>query len=160
MAIRNIVMHDDDILFKKCKKVIYFDDKLRILLDDMKETMYKNDGVGLAAPQVGILKRVVIIDDEETYLELINPEKIKEKGLDYNVEGCLSYPNEFGMVERPLSIEVSAFNRYGKNISVKASGLLARIICHEMDHLNGIVFKSIAKEFLTPKQAMKRMSKR
>lgn len=157
MAIRIILKEGDETLCKKSKKVEDFNSRLSQLIDDMKETMYEYSGVGLAAPQIGILKRVIVLDDGENYYEFVNPEIINKSGNQYGVEGCLSCPNQFGMVDRPNFIEVSGFDRNGNNINIKAQGLLARILCHEIDHLDGKIFKSIAKEMLTPKQAAKRM---
>ena len=158
MAIRNIVIEGDEILTKKSRDVTVFDEKLSKLLDDMKESMYKFDGVGLAAPQIGFLKNVIVVDDGENFYELINPKIINSSGNQYGIEGCLSCPNQFGMVDRPDFIEVTALDRNGKQLCLQAKGLLARIICHEVDHLHGKLFKEIAKELLTPKQAAKRIS--
>ncbi len=157
MAIRNIIKEGDEILKKKSRDVTVFDEKLSLLLDDMKETMYKFDGVGLAAPQIGVLKNIIVVDDGEIFCELVNPKIINSSGNQYGIEGCLSCPNQFGMVNRPNFIEVVAFDRNGKQFYLKAEELLARILCHEIDHLHGKLFKEIAKELLTPKEASKRM---
>ena len=141
MAIRNIIKEGDSALTKKSRLVEKFDEKLRILLDDMIETMEKANGVGLAAPQVGILRRVVVIDDEGTILELINPEIIKKSGEQQDVEGCLSCPGEYGITKRPMRVTVKAFNRNGEEKIYLGEGLLARAFCHEIDHLDGILFK-------------------
>lgn len=148
MALRNIVIDDDSILRKKCREVTVFDQRLHQLLDDMVETMYQADGVGLAAPQVGVLKRVVVIDVGEGLVELINPEILETSGTQTGSEGCLSYPNEFGIVTRPNKVKVKAYDRNGNAILVKGKELMARALCHEIDHLNGVVFKDLATEMV------------
>lgn len=141
MAIRKIVvLGEDDVLRKRSRRVDTFDKRLRTLLDDMAQTMYKADGVGLAAPQVGILKRVVVIDVGEGLLELINPEIVESEGSVICVEGCLSVPGRRGKVERPERVMVVAQNRDGKEIRLEGEGLLALALCHELDHLDGIVY--------------------
>ena len=142
MALRDIVVDGNAVLRKRCREVEVFDDKLAKLLDDMKDTLKKADGVGLAAPQVGILKRIIVIDlyEEGTQFTLINPVIINEKGCQEVEEGCLSFPNKFGKVERPKEIVVEALNLEGKKIKVKAKDLLAQALSHEIDHLNGVVF--------------------
>lgn len=147
MAIREIRKEDDEILSKKCKEVKNFDKKLHILLDDMYETMTKAEGVGLAAPQVGILKRVVVIDIGEGKIELINPEIIEESGLQSGQEGCLSVPKVFGIVERPNKVKVHAQDRNGKWFTIEGEELLARAFCHEIDHLEGILFRKHVIEY-------------
>ncbi len=142
MAIRNIVIEGDPILNKVCRKVEKFDEKLFILLNDMKETLKKADGVGLAAPQVGILRRVVIVDIGDGLIELINPEIIEQSGEQREVEGCLSCPQKWGITIRPMKVKVKAYNRYGEEFIVEGSGLKAKAFCHEIDHLNGILFTS------------------
>ena len=142
MAIRNIVIEGDPILNKVCRKVEKFDEKLFVLLNDMKETLKKADGVGLAAPQVGILRRVVIVDIGDGLIELINPEIIEQSGEQREVEGCLSCPQKWGITIRPMKVKVKAYNRYGEEFIVKGSGLKAKAFCHEIDHLNGILFTS------------------
>ena len=114
----------------------------------MKDTLYHADGVGLAAPQVGILKRVVVIDVGEGLIELVNPEIISQKGKQKGSEGCLSFPGEYGMVTRPNRVTVKAQDRYGKEFTLQGKELLARAFCHEIDHLNGIVFKDLVSEML------------
>lgn len=140
MAIREIRKKGDEILQKKCKPVVDFDKKLHILLDDMYDTMVKNDGVGLAAPQVGILKRAVVVDTGLGKIELINPEIIEESGSQTGSEGCLSVPKVFGEVERPMKVKVRAQDRYGKWFEAEGEELTARAFCHEIDHLDGKLF--------------------
>ncbi len=154
MALREIVMFGEDILRKKCREVTKFDDKLASLLDDMAQTLQNADGVGLAAPQVGILRRVCIIDvrDGNGLVELINPEIIEQSGSQVGNEGCLSAPGEWCEVERPAMVTVRAFDRHGKEFTLKASELMARAVCHEVDHLDGILFTDRVKKTL-PKKA-------
>ncbi len=141
MAIRDIKHYQrDDILRKKSKPVDKIDDRIITLLDDMAETMYHADGVGLAAPQVGILKRVIVIDIGEGLIELINPEIIWEKGEQDGEEGCLSIPGYSARVKRPAQVKVKGLNRKGEEIEIVGKGLLARALCHEIDHLDGILF--------------------
>ena len=140
MAFREIRKKGDEVLYKTCKEVKEFDKKLAILLDDMYDTMQKSDGVGLAAPQVGILKRCVVIDVGEGRIELVNPKIIKEEGSQIGQEGCLSVPGEWGEVERPKKVTVEAFDRYGKKFTMTGEDLLARAFCHELDHLDGKLF--------------------
>lgn len=140
MAIREIRKKDDEVLYKPCKPVTTFDKRLWILLDDMYDTMKKCDGVGLAAPQVGILKRCCVIDIGEGKIELINPQIIKESGSQTGSEGCLSVPGVFGDVERPMEVTVKALDRFGNPIEVSGKELLARAICHETEHLDGKLF--------------------
>lgn len=141
MAIRKIViLGEDDVLRKRSRRVDKFDKRLRTLLDDMAQTMYKADGVGLAAPQVGILKRVVTIDIGEGLIELVNPVIVESEGAVVGAEGCLSVPGRRGTVERPERVVVQAQNRDGKEITLEAEGLLAVAMCHELDHLDGVVY--------------------
>ena len=142
MAIRNIREDGDEILRKKCRTVEVVDEKIKQLVDDMLETMYKFNGVGLAAPQVGVLKRVIVIDidDGNGPLVFINPEILKEKGEQEVEEGCLSFPNQFAKIIRPAEVTVKAVDREGKEFKLKAKELLAQAISHEVDHLNGILF--------------------
>lgn len=150
MAIREIVKVGDDILTKKCRDVEVFDEKLHRLLDDMAQTLKAANGVGLAAPQVGILRRVCIVDigDEDGLIELINPEIIKESGSQRDLEGCLSAPGKWGYVTRPNKVTVRAADRYGKEFTVSGTALKARAFCHEIDHLSGVVFLSKADEMI------------
>lgn len=152
LALRKIVLKTDDILRKRCKPVENFDEKLGILLDDMAETMHKANGVGLAAPQVGILRRAVVVDIGEGLIELVNPEIIKSKGTQRTVEGCLSCPDEWGYVVRPTEIIVKAQDRSGKNIQLKLKDFFAVATCHEIDHLDGQLFIDIADEMVDPEE--------
>ena len=142
MAIRQIRQEGDEILKKKSREVEVIDGKIQELIDDMIETMHKFNGVGLAAVQVGVLKRVVVIDlyDDNGVLVLINPEIKKEKGEQEVEEGCLSFPNQFAKIIRPMEVTVEALDRDGKKIKVKGKELLAQAMSHEVDHLNGELF--------------------
>lgn len=140
MAIRNIRTIGDDILRKKCRTVDEINDRILTLIKDMQETMYAADGVGLAAPQVGILKRIAVVDIGEGPVNLINPEIIETEGEYLDEEGCLSIPGEQGAVLRPEKIKVKALNEKGEEILLEAEGLFARAICHEVDHLDGVLF--------------------
>ncbi len=141
MAIRNIVKYGDEILHKVCRSVLSFDDKLAQTLDDMADTMYKAEGVGLAAPQIGILRRFCIVDIGDGLIELINPVIIEESGVQTESEGCLSLPGDYGVTKRPMKVIVRAQDRHGNTFTVSGEGLKARAFCHEIDHLNGIIFK-------------------
>ena len=155
MALRNIVKDGDPILEKRCRPVEKFDAKLHTLLDDMAETMHHANGVGLAAPQVGMLRRVVVIDislEQNEVLELVNPKIIAYSGEQEGNEGCLSFPGQWGIVKRPEYVKVKAQNRFGEEFEAEGKGLLARAFCHEIDHLNGIVFKEVAERMLTKKE--------
>ena len=140
MALRTIRKYGDELLRKKSRKVDIIDERILTLLKDMEETMHAADGVGLAAPQVGILKRVVVIDIGEGILKLINPEIVETEGTEIDTEGCLSVPGEQGEVERPYKVKVKALNEKGEEIMIEGEGLLARAFCHEIDHLDGILF--------------------
>lgn len=141
MAIRNIVIEGDEILTKKCRPVEKFDERLHELLDDMYDTMVKADGCGLAAPQIGILRRIAVIDVGDGKIELVNPEIIARSGEQNLQEGCLSCPNQFGFTKRPAKIKVRAQDRTGEFFEYEATELLAVASCHEIDHLDGILFK-------------------
>jgi len=140
MALRNIRKHGDPILRKKCREVDQIDERLLTLIEDMKETMYDADGVGIAAPQVGILKRLYVIDIGEGPLVFINPEIIETDGSQIDEEGCLSLPGETEEVMRPNYVRARALNEKGEEFEIEAEGLLARAILHEYDHLNGTLF--------------------
>ena len=146
MAKRNIVKIGDDILRKVCRTQLTFDDKLHTILDDMKETMYEFDGMGLAAPQVGVLKRVIVMDVNDMFFELINPEIIKEEGEDLEQESCLSCGKAREYIKRPYKVTVKAQDRFGYNIILTGEKWLARCLCHEIDHLNGILFLDKAEK--------------
>ena len=140
MAIRNIVQLGDPTLRKKCFEVTDFGAKTHELLDDMRDTMFKANGAGIAAPQVGVLRRVFIVNADNKYYECINPTIVKQSGSQVGEEGCLSVRGKYGTVERPTKVTVKAFDRYGKPFTVNAEGFLARAFCHENDHLDGIVY--------------------
>lgn len=146
MALREIRKDGDPVLRKICRPVTEYNERLWTLLDDMAETMYAANGVGLAAPQVGILKRVVVIDVGDGLIEMINPEMIKSSGAQVGQEGCLSIPGVWGDVQRPAKVKVQAMDRYGKLCTYRADELLAVAMCHEMDHLDGILFKDKATQ--------------
>lgn len=153
MAIRRIIeMGKDDVLRKHARKVDKFDRRLGILLNDMADTMYEADGVGLAAPQVGILKRCVVIDVGEGLLELVNPEILAAEGAEVGVEGCLSVPGRRGTVERPKKVRVHAQDRRGRHIEVEGEGLLAVCLCHEIDHLDGVLYVDKMIEDVTDRE--------
>ena len=166
MAIRNLRFENDEILRKRSKEIEVIDEKIKELAADMIETMHKYDGVGLAAPQIGILKRIVVIDLYEpgTQYVLINPEIIRVKGQQEVSEGCLSFPNKFGMVKRPQEVEVKALNLEGEEIRIIGKDLLAQALCHEIDHLNGEVFIDKVEpntlEIVTPEGKKERKEKR
>ena len=140
MAIREVRLRGDDILAKVCKPVVKFDKRLHILLDDMYETMQKHEGVGLAAPQVGIIRRAVVIDVGDGCIELINPEILETSGSQNGQEGCLSVPGVYGEVERPMYVKAKAQDRDGNWFEIEGEELLARAICHECEHLEGKLF--------------------
>ena len=141
MALRNITKYKiDDILRKKSRRVEKIDERILQLLDDMAETMYKENGAGLAAPQVGILKRVIVVDIGDGLIKLINPEIVEQEGEEQGEEGCLSVPEIIGEVKRPYKVKVKGLNELGEEIEIKATGFLARAFCHEIDHLDGILF--------------------
>lgn len=142
MALRKIVEMGDPILNKKCRKIEVFDEKLSVLIDDMIETMYHANGVGLAAPQVGMLKRVVVIDVGDGVMELVNPEITMAEGEQRESEGCLSVPGKYGVCSRPAKVQVKAQDRNGKWQVFTGEDLKARAFCHELDHLEGILFTS------------------
>ncbi len=140
MAIRNILKDNEPLLRKKCREVENIDERIITLLDDMKETLAVSNGVGLAAPQVGILRRVIIVDTGDEILELINPVIVKQSGHQDSLEGCLSVPGIRGHVDRPKKVTVQGFDRDGNLMEYKAQDFVATIFCHETDHLDGILF--------------------
>lgn len=148
MAVRELRVVGDEILRKKARTVDKIDHRTKVLLDDMIETMHKSEGVGLAAPQVGVLKKLVVIDIGDGVIELINPEIIEQEGEVIDQEGCLSVPGVTGQVPRPARVKVKAVDRNNKPLEIEGTDLLARALCHEIDHLNGILFidKMITKE--------------
>ena len=155
MGLRKILTDKDPALHKVCKPVTNFDSKLFKLLDDMRDTLIDSHGVGLAAPQVGILRRVVLVDvgeEENEILELINPEIVETEGATVDVEGCLSVPGRRATVERPERTVVQAINRKGQLIEVEGTGLLARALCHELDHLDGILYVDKIIEDVTDRE--------
>ncbi|MDO4741109.1 MAG: peptide deformylase [Eubacteriales bacterium] len=140
MAVRNILREGEDTLRKTCRPVDKIEKRLHVLLDDMAETMYAADGVGLAAPQVGVLRRVVVIDVGDGLLEMINPEIIETEGEKVSVEGCLSVPGRRCTVQRPTRVVARAKDRKGREFTVEGTGLLAIALCHEIDHLDGVLY--------------------
>ena len=159
MARRNILTKEEPGLYKHCRPVTDFNPRLHQLLDDMRETLAQENGVGLAAPQVGVLRRAVIVletnvpeGEEEYIIELVNPEIIESDGEQYGAEGCLSVPGEYGLVRRPMHVKVRAQDRNGESFEVEGEGLTARCFCHEIDHLNGIVFTSKCERMLTEEE--------
>ncbi len=156
MALRHILTKEEPALYKTCRPVTAFNAHLHQLLDDMADTLAQANGVGLAAPQVGVLRRAVIVletnvpeGEEERLIELVNPEIIASEGLQRGAEGCLSVPGEYGLVERPMKVRVRAQDRDGAWFEVEGEGLTARCFCHEIDHLNGVVFTSLCERMLT-----------
>lgn len=152
MGLRKIMTVKDPCLHKVCRPVEKFDGKLHRLLDDMKETLAEANGVGLAAPQVGILRRVVVVDTGEEMLELVNPELLETSGEQVGSEGCLSVPGKYGIVKRPNYAKVRAYDRDGNEFEVEGEELMARCFCHELDHLDGIVYTEIMERYLTEEE--------
>ncbi len=152
MAILNIVKDGDEILRKKSKEIEKVDEKILTLIDDMKETMEKAGGVGLAAVQVGKLRQVIVINTGEEELVLLNPKMLKKSGSQEDLEGCLSCPGRWGITKRPMKVEVETLNLDGEKIRVKAEGFLAKAVCHEMDHLEGKLFYDEAVRMLTQEE--------
>ena len=153
MALRNIVTVGDPVLTKKCRPVVKFDDRLAQLIDDMKETMRNANGVGLAAPQVGVLRRLVVVDVGDEIVELVNPKLVSEsEEQQTGVEGCLSLPGEYGVVTRPMYVTVRAQDRNGDWYEYDGEELVARCFCHEIDHLDGHMYTEIAEKMLTPEE--------
>lgn len=152
MAILNIVKDGDPTLRKVCRPVTEITPRILQLLDDMKDTLIEANGVGLAAPQVGILRRIVLVDNGEEILELINPEIIETEGEQEEVEGCLSVPDVWGVTQRPMWVKVKALNRNGEEFVVEGEDINARCFCHELDHLDGHLFTDRAIRILTPEE--------
>ena len=159
MALRNILTKEQPGLYKQCRPVTKFDERLHQLLDDMKETLLNANGVGLAAPQVGVLRRAVLVietnvpeGEEEFIYELINPEILETEGEQDGPEGCLSVPGEYGLVKRPMRVKVRAQDRDGNWFEAEGEGLTARCFCHEIDHLDGVVFTSKVERMLTQEE--------
>ena len=160
MALRNILKIGEERLKKTSRPVTVFDDRLHLIIDDMRDTLLDSGGVGLAAPQVGILRRIVLVmdtnledlSDEEQIIELINPEIVEVSGSQTGPEGCLSVPGEYGIVTRPEEVTVKAQDRFGKEFTVSGYGLTARCFCHECDHLDGILFVEKAERMLDPEE--------
>ncbi|MDR3277806.1 MAG: peptide deformylase [Oscillospiraceae bacterium] len=160
MALRNILEDGEPTLRKKSRAVTDFNPRLHQLLDDMRETLLHTNGVGLAAPQVGVLRRVVLVLDinmegkepEEQIIEMVNPEIAASSGEQTGPEGCLSVPEVYGLVERPDLVKIRAQDRHGKTFEVWGKGLTARAFCHEVDHLNGVLFTDLAQRLLTPEE--------
>ena len=162
MALRHVLTKEEPALYKTCRPVTDFNSRLHQLLDDMADTLAEENGVGLAAPQVGVLRRAVIVletnvpEGEDEYLiELINPEILESSGEQFGAEGCLSVPVEYGLVRRPMNVKVRAQDRNGQFFEVEGTGLTARCFCHEIDHLNGIVFTSRCERMLTQEELEK-----
>lgn len=152
MALRKILTAENPALHKRCRPVTQFDEKLHTLLDDMAETLYDANGVGLAAPQIGILRRVVIVDTGEEILELVNPEILEESGEQDGMEGCLSVPGEYWLVKRPNVVRVRAQDRDGEWFEAEGEELIARCFCHEIDHLDGHLYTEFAHHRLTEEE--------
>ena len=163
MALRNIIEQGDECLTKVCRPVTDFNRRLHILLDDLSETLSHAGGAGLAAPQVGVLRRVcVVMKDEDQqdaapgealeYYELVNPEIVEERGEQEGLEGCLSVPGKWGIVKRPQYVRVHAYDRYGKSIEVEGEGLIARALCHELEHLDGHLYTEHIDHFLSDEE--------
>lgn len=153
MALRNIVTVGDSVLNKHCRPVTKFDRRLHMLIDDMVETLEDSGGVGLAAPQVGVLRRVVVVDNcEGEILELVNPEILEQSGSQTGVEGCLSVPNQYGIVIRPDYVKLRAQDRNGNWFEVEGEELVARCFCHELAHLEGQLYTEVAERMLTPEE--------
>ena len=149
MAVRNLRYDGDEILRKKCKEVTEVDDRVRQLLDDMMDTLHETEnGAALAANQVGILRRLVVIDYEDQYLKLVNPRVVESSGTQDCVEGCLSFPDQFGRTVRPEKVTVKALDEDGKELTLTGEGEMAKCFCHEIDHLDGKVFIDIVTEFI------------
>ena len=153
MAIRNILVEGDEMLNKKCRAVTDFNNHLHTLIDDMRETLAQANGLGLAAPQVGILRRaVLVVNDQEEMLELINPEIIASEGEEDGLEGCLSVPGYWGYVKRPAWVKVRAHDRNGNEFETEGTGMTARCFCHELAHLDGQLYTDLADRIYTTEE--------
>lgn len=157
MAILNIVKEGDPLLRKRCRPVTEITPRILTLLDDMRETLIEANGAGLAAPQVGILRRIALVDLGEEIVELINPEILETEGEQEEVEGCLSVPDVWGITKRPEWVKVKALNRNGEEFEVEGEGLNARCLCHEIDHLDGHLFTDNVVHILTPEEVEEMM---
>ncbi|MGI6752401.1 MAG: peptide deformylase [Anaerovoracaceae bacterium] len=153
MALRNIVLNDDPILRKRSRPVTEIDDRIRSILEDMVETMRDREGVGLAAVQVGVLRRMFVVEWDGKVYQLINPEIVEEEGTVIEEEACLSVPGFAGMVERPEKVRIKALNKWGEPVEYVAEGMLAKAFCHENDHLNGILYTDLAEEIWAIKKS-------
>lgn len=154
MGLRKILTVKEPALHKVCRPVVNFDWRLRKLLDDMKETLIESGGVGLAAPQVGILRRVVLVDNGEEILELVNPSLVETDGEQIGAEGCLSIPGKYGLVKRPYYAKVRAQDRDGNWFEAEGEEIVARCFCHEIDHLDGIVYTEVMERYLTEEELL------
>ncbi len=154
MGLRRILTDEESALHKVCKPMVNFDERLWKLLEDMRETLIDSGGVGLAAPQVGILRRVVLVDTGEEILELINPSILETDGEQTGAEGCLSVPGKYGLVKRPYYAKVKAQDRFGNWYEAEGEELIARCFCHELDHLDGIIYTEIMERFMTEKELL------
>lgn len=154
MGLRTILTDKESALHKVCKPVVNFDGRLWKLLDDMRETLIESNGVGLAAPQVGILRRVVLVDTGEEILELVNPSIVETDGEQIGPEGCLSVPGKYGLVKRPYFAKVLAQDRHGNWYEAEGEELIARCFCHELDHLDGIIYTEVMERFLTEEELL------
>jgi len=154
MGLRRILTDKDPALHKVCKPMVNFDGRLFRLLEDMRQTLLDSGGVGLAAPQVGILRRVVLVDTGDEILELINPTLIETDGEQVGAEGCLSVPGKYGLVKRPYYAKVRAQDRNGNWFEAEGEELIARCFCHELDHLDGIIYTQVMERFLTDEELM------
>ena len=152
MGLRKILTYREPALHKTCKPVTNFDTRLHKLLDDMRETLLDSGGVGLAAPQIGILRRVVLVDNGEQILELVNPSLLETDGEQIGAEGCLSVPGKYGLVKRPYYAKVRAQDRYGNWYEAEGEELTARCFCHELDHLDGIIYTEVMERYLTDEE--------
>ena len=153
MAIRNIVQEGDEVLAKQCRRVTDFNPRLHQLLDDMKDTLRKADGAGLAAPQVGVLRAcAIVVLEDGSYLEIVNPTIVEASGMQEGPEGCLSVPGRFGIVMRPNKVKITAQDRNGEPFTYEAEGFTARAFCHEIDHLSGHLFTELVSEYIDPEE--------